>query len=152
MAEKKEKKVKEIPVYEVGFHLVSSIPEEQVGKEVEAIKAVITDAGGTIVSEEAPRLIDLAYEMVKVTEATRRRYTTAYFGWVKFDVDADKVAAINKGIEVLPSMLRFILIKTTRDNTLYGAKLAEVAKEKAAVAADAAAEAVAPTEEVVAAK
>jgi ribosomal protein S6 len=136
MAEKKEIKVAEVPVYEVGYHLVSSIPEEQVPAQVAALKEVIASNGGVIVSEEAPRLVDLSYEMVKVTESARRRYTTAYFGWVKFDADPSKIAPINKAIEALPSMLRFILIKTTRDNTLYGAKLAD-AKDKPAKAEDA---------------
>ena len=122
--EKKEKK----QVYEVGYHLVSSIAEEGVPAEVEALKKLLT--GAEIIAEENPKLMDLAYTIVKQIGGLRRKYDKAYFGWVKFEAETSDLAAIKKGLDEMESVLRYLLIKTVRENTMYGAKL--VAAEEGA--------------------
>jgi ribosomal protein S6 len=122
--EKKEKK----QVYEVGYHLVSSIAEEGVPAEVEALKKLLT--GAEIIAEENPKLTDLAYTIVKQIGGLRRKYDKAYFGWVKFEAETSDLATIKKGLDEMESVLRYLLIKTVRENTMYGAKL--VAAEEGA--------------------
>ena len=129
MTEKAEKK----QIYEVGYHLVSSVAEENVGKEVEAIKALLDKS--EIIAEENPKLIDLAYTITKQIGGLRRKYDKAYFGWVKFEFSPEEALVLKKKLDAMDNILRYLLIKTVRENTLCGAKLLaeEVAKKKAVI-------------------
>jgi ribosomal protein S6 len=126
-------KVEKKEVYEIGYHIVSSVAEEGVPAQVEAIKGLLGKA--EIISEEAPKLIDLVYTITKQVGGMRRRYDTAYFGWVKFAVEPEAIQAIKKQLDGMENVLRFILVKTVRDNTMVGSKLVaaeETTKRKTA--------------------
>lgn len=127
MTEKSEKK----QVYEVGYHIVSSVSEENLGAEIEAVKALLGKS--EIIAEESPKLIDLAYAIDKQIAGLHRKYDKAYFGWVKFECSPEEAVVLNKKLSAIDNVLRFILIKTVRENTLCGAKLLaeEIAKKKA---------------------
>ena len=117
-------------IYEVGYHIVSSIPEEGVGARVAQVHDVIEKAGGTIISEEFPKTVELAYEMVKVADNQRKSYTSAYFGWVKFEGPGSSVEVVKKALDGDREILRFIVIKTVRENTLIPKKVAMQAGRK----------------------
>jgi len=108
----------ELRVYEVGYLLLPYIQEADLAAQVALIKEQIAKAGGTVFSDEDPRLITLAYPMFKVFSNKKTKFENAYFGWVKFDGDPKTVAAIKKSIEALANVLRFTIIKTIRENTL----------------------------------
>jgi ribosomal protein S6 len=110
-------------VYEVGFHVVSSVPEEEVGARVAAVHDVIEKYGGVIISEEFPKSMELAYPMVKVANNQRKTYTNAYFGWVKFEGPTSSPAEVKKTLDADEKILRFIIIKTVKENTLMPKKL-----------------------------
>lgn len=111
----------ETSVYEIGYLIASSIPEEKVPEEAEAVKKIITDAGSTVIAEEAPHREHLAYTISKKTvSGGYDKYDIAYFGWVKFELGSDKVEAVKKAVELRPSVLRMILISTVRENTYLG--------------------------------
>ncbi len=132
-------------VYEVGFHIVPAVSPEKLPAEVDAIKALLDGNKATIISEEFPKLRNLTYTMVKVIGPVRSKYDTAYFGWIKFEAAAEAALEIKKGMDANEKVLRYLLIKTARENTLYGAKI--LPEEKAEVAADAPKDAVAPEAE-----
>lgn len=133
-------------VYEVGFHIVPAVSPEKLPAEVDAIKAVLDANKAVIISEEFPKLRNLAYTMVKVIGPARHKYDTAHFGWIKFEAAPDAALEIKKAMDANEKVLRYLLIKTARENTLYGAKI--LPEEKAeVVAADAPKEAVAPEAE-----
>lgn len=118
-----------LTVYEVGYLIGSSIPEEKVGDEVEKIKKILNDAGAVIISEEFPRPEDLAYTIRKKTVAgSYEKYDKAYFGWVKFEVGTDLIENIKKSIEVIPSIIRTLNITTVRENTYLGKHSSMTAK------------------------
>jgi len=118
-------KEKEASIYEIGYLIVSSIPEEKISDEAEAIKKVITDAGATILTDEAPVHQQLAYEMRRKTvSGGYDTYDAAYFGWVKFEVGSDVVESIKKTLEIHPSILRMLLMTTVRDTTYLGKRAA----------------------------
>lgn len=121
-------------VYEVAFHIVPTVSPENLPKEVDAIKAVLGKAEATIVSEEAPALRELAYTMIKVIGPNRHRFDTAHFGWIKFEASTEAVGEIKKALDASDKIIRFLIVKTVRENTLYGAKIAaaEAAKKEAA--------------------
>lgn len=107
-----------IRVYELGFHFVPTLSEDEVVVQFSHLKSLIEKKGGTFISEEVPQMINLAYEITKTVKAQKKRYTSAYFGWVKFDIDPSELAGIEKDVKAFEPILRYILITTVRENTL----------------------------------
>lgn len=113
-------------VYEVGYLLLPSVPEERVQSEVLKIKDLIKEAQGTLISEEDPKYRTLAYEMVKRTSATGiMRYTEAYFGWMKFEADASHLPLMKDKLDHSDTVLRYLLVKTVREDTFRSPTKAE---------------------------
>jgi ribosomal protein S6 len=115
-----------IRVYELGFHFVPTLSEDEVVVQFSHLKSLIEKKGGTFISEEIPQMIKLAYEISKTVKAQKKRYTSAYFGWVKFDIDPSELASIEKDVKAFEPILRYILITTVRENTLVVDKEAVV--------------------------
>ena len=112
-----------LQVYELGYHIVSTVAEENVPKEVETLKAIVLKDGGSLVSEGEPKLINLAYSMTKSVADAKKKFNTAYFGWIKFETKSELMPMIKKAVDQNPHVLRYLLIKTVRENTLYTPKL-----------------------------
>lgn len=112
-----------IQVYELGYHIVSTVAEENLPKEVEALKAIVLQDGGSLVSVGEPKLINLAYSMTKSVADIKKKFTSAYFGWIKFETKSELMPMIKKAVDANPNILRYLLIKTVRENTLYTPKL-----------------------------
>jgi len=134
----------EIPVYELGFHLVPTILEDGVAAVVEKVRATLGDA--EIISEQFPARIQLAYTIERSVQGKREKYADAYFGSVKFALDREKVQAVQSALRGMREVLRFIVIETVREDvpaprhTVFASrqlegetiKKPEVAPEKAA--------------------
>lgn len=105
-------------VYELGIHLLPSLSEADVQIEFSKIKSNIEKLEGEIISESIPRMFNLAYEIPKTLKAQKKWYETAYFGWVKFELDASKLAVFEKFVKELEDTLRYLIVKTVRENTL----------------------------------
>jgi len=117
-----------IRVYELGFHFVPTISEDEVAVQFSKLKSLIEKKGGQFVSEDAPKLIDLAYEISKTVKTEKKRHTSAYFGWVKFDIDPFEIAGLEKEVKAFDPILRYILITTVRENTVTGSIVKDAAK------------------------
>ena len=100
--------------YELAFHVLPTVVEGEVPSVFDEIKAIVTSAGGDITNEEAPERFDLAYEIVKHLEGKNRRFGSAYFGWVRFKIEAAKAPAIAHAVETHSQILRHLLIRLTR--------------------------------------
>ncbi len=108
-------------VYEIGYLIVSSIPEEGVPAEADIVRKIINDAGSSIIAEEAPHRQSLAYTIRRKTvSGSYDKFDEAYFGWIKFEVESSKIEAIKKSVEITPSVLRMLLITTVSENTYLG--------------------------------
>jgi len=105
-------------IYEVGYLMLPTIPEESLGEEVTLFKDSISDKGATFISDEYPKLIDLAYEMSRSVNNKRQKFSYGYFGWVKFECTADMAKAIKESLDNNEKIIRFLLIKTVRENTM----------------------------------
>lgn len=110
-------------VYELGIHILPTLSEADVLVEFSKIKSNIEKLDGEIISESEPRMFKLAYEIPKTIKAQKRWYETAYFGWVKFELDASKLAVFDKFVKELENTLRYIIVKTVRENTLVAKDL-----------------------------
>ncbi len=101
--------------YEFAFHVLPTVAEGEVSTVVAAIKAEITKVGGEVTDEEKPERVELAYEVVKHLEGRNRKFKSAYFGWVRFKAETTDMPTFVEEIDVMPELLRHILIKLTRE-------------------------------------
>lgn len=105
-------------VYEVGYLLVPTLSEENVPAVYSSIKDLVVSLGGEIISDEMPKMISLAYTMSRVTQNVRNKFNTAFFGWVKFEIIPEKVLELKKKLDIDPNFIRFLILKTVRENTI----------------------------------
>ena len=109
-------------VYEVGYLLLPSIPEEKLPEEVTRLKTIIADLGGQVISEEDPKLRDLTYEMTKPIGTRNERFNEAYFGWVKFESEPNVAVELKAKFDLHDSLIRYLIVKTVRENVLAAAR------------------------------
>ena len=105
-------------VYELGYLLAPTIPEENVSGVYGNLKELISSLGGVHIADEMPKTMTLAYAMTKVVANVRSKFSTAYFGWVKFSMDSDKILELKKKLDLDPNMVRFLILKTVKENTI----------------------------------
>ncbi len=117
-------------VYELGFHIVPTIAEEKVANVFGDIKSLLEKNGAVFISEEYPKMRPLAYTMLKNEAGKNEKFNFAYFGWVKYELSKEAAAEVKKELESNKEILRFLVLKTIRENTLYGHKLSKKEGEK----------------------
>lgn len=109
----------DLKVYEVGYFLVPLVTESDIPSEVGKIQFAIEQHGGVFISNEFPAMRSLAYEMRKAMGDRNQVFTTGYFGWIKFEMVPENVAALKSEFDVLPNILRFILVHTVRESAFF---------------------------------
>ncbi|MFM2383643.1 MAG: hypothetical protein RIQ72_215 [Candidatus Parcubacteria bacterium] len=109
-----------LSVYELGFHFVPTLSEDDVTVKFSELKSFVEKLGGEFISEDAPKPINLAYDIAKTVKGQKKWYKNAYFGWIKFTLVSDEVAALEKEVKNFDSILRYLLITTVRENTVIG--------------------------------
>ena len=117
-------------IYEVSYLLLSSLALEQVPNSTMKIKDAIMKLDGTMISLEDPVLIDIAYPMTKIIGTTHHKCDRGYFGWMKFEISKDRIEAIKKVLDTSDDVLRYLIIKTVRENTLLHGKIMLKKEEK----------------------
>jgi len=105
-------------IYEIGYLLVPTISEENVLISYGNFKDLIINLGGEVISEEIPKMITLAYTMLKTTQNIRSKFDSAYFGWIKFEINPEKVLELKRKLDVDLNFVRFLITKTVRENTI----------------------------------
>ncbi len=113
-AEATEQFTDEVNSYELAFHILPTVAEGEVAGVYEAIKAHITHVEGTFFDEEAPERIDLAYPVVRHLEGKNRKFTSSYFGWVRFRLDGEKLEALIEELATEQNILRTLMVKLTK--------------------------------------
>jgi ribosomal protein S6 len=119
-------------VYEISFIFDNKLDENKALEKFNAIKQSIATLGGSFISEEVPYMRELAYEMTRVVNNVNIRFNEGYFGWIKFELDADKVKDLEKGIKADEEVVRHLVVKTVRENTVF-TKRAPVIKAESLV-------------------
>ncbi len=104
-------------VYELGYLILPSIAEENIPAVEDALKAAIAKEGGKVFDGEAPFKQELSYTMGKTVGASRYVVNEAYIGWVKFEAEPEAVPQIKDGVEKMPEILRFLIIKAPKETT-----------------------------------
>lgn len=112
---KKDRKL----IYEVSFHIVPTVAEGDVAAAAHTLHAAIENAGGSVIAEEAPKRMRLAYRIERSDSGKREKYTESYFGWVKFEGERDglpqNIPVLQETLRGTRDILRFLLIETVRE-------------------------------------
>lgn len=109
-------------IYELAYILVPTLEETQAMARFGDMKALLADTGAQILTEDIPRLIELAYEMNRTIENKKTWFDTGYFGWVKFEIDPALIASIEEKLSRDETVIRYMIIKTVRENTVISKK------------------------------
>jgi ribosomal protein S6 len=117
-------------IYEVGYHIVPIVGEDNLGARATKVRDAIESHKGIIISDEFPRSVDLVYPIAKVAANKRATYSSAYFGWFKFQALPDAVRAIDADLKKDVEILRYIIVKTVRENTMSSKKALREAKRE----------------------
>lgn len=130
-------------IYEIGYHVVPTVAEDGVATVANAVKDLVESLGGMVISDGTPSSIDLAYSMDHVVANKRSSFDSAYFGWIKLQMDPENILKIKDELDKNEDIFRFLIIKTVREDTL--AKKPSVRPKKETTSASAKSE---KTEEV----
>lgn len=107
----------EARVYELSFHILPTVGEEEVASRIADIRDAIETRGGTIHKEEQPQFMTLAYSMEVKRESKSETYESAYFGWIVFTAPPEQAPAIEQQVKNRPDILRCMVIKTDLSQT-----------------------------------
>ena len=105
-------------VYEVSFNIVPTLSEEAMAAEFGNLKETLLKLSGFVISEQYPKPISLAYIMEKVIANKNTKFSSAYFGWVKFEAPVSVVEELKRILDRNENIIRHLIIKTVRENTL----------------------------------
>ncbi len=118
-------------VYELGYHMVPTLTEEEVLNEVNALRVAIEESDGKVISEGEPERIDLAYTFVIGEGGRNTKYDTSFFGWIKFEFDPKQLSVFEEEfVKHNKNIMRYLLIKTVAEDTLANINLAELREIK----------------------
>jgi ribosomal protein S6 len=117
MAEKHEDG-EELKLYELGYHLVPSLGEDDLALRVADLQKKIAALGGKIHSEGAPQSFTLAYTMHKMRAGKWDRYDSTFFGWTRFEATGESIPQLKEELDHKDELVRYILIKLDRDALL----------------------------------
>lgn len=107
-----------LSIYEVGYIMIPSIPEENLGGEVTKLKDSLGDKGAVFISDEYPKMLELAYEMSRSIENKKQKFSYGYFGWVKFECTTENARVIKDYLDKNETLVRYLMVKTVRENTM----------------------------------
>ena len=102
-------------VYEVGYHLLPTLSEDEVQKAVSALMELLKGEGAAFVGDRFPSKIQLAYPVSRRINSKRSSYDAAYFGWVAFEAPREAVARIKTALDANQNALRYLIVTTDRD-------------------------------------
>lgn len=102
-------------VYELGYHLVSTIPEDGLEAEVAKITAAIEKVGAQSVGDRPAARIALAYPLDKKIEGKKQVFNEAYFGWIAFEVSASAITDLKTALDANENVLRYMIVQISKD-------------------------------------
>jgi len=116
--------------YELAFHILPTVAEGEVANVFRALQEVIQKAGGERFDDESPERVDLAYDIVKHVEGKNRKFHSAYFGWIRFHLAGDALVAIVEALDSNTDVLRYLLVKLTKEEAQRPFRFHEAQKAK----------------------
>ncbi len=109
-------------IYELGYHLVPTLPAEKIPEASGAVRGMIERISKDIIAEELPVFIDLAYQVIKTINHKNKRFDDAYFGFIKFEASPEDIAKLEAELKKDENVLRYLVVKAFRENTFVSKK------------------------------
>jgi len=125
----------ELRVYELGFHLDPELPQEEAKKAYQGIRETIA-AAGALVAEGEPTKIPLAYTISRSQTGGRRDFDSAFFCWIAYEADGAGHEAVAAAARAETRIIRFLDIRTTKDEAKHSADMQAIFATMAATAAE----------------
>lgn len=116
-------------VYEVGFHILPTVEEGRLQEVLTRMKDLLALKNANVISEDFPKLRQLAFTITKESQGKNLKFNKAYFGAIKFEVAKESLPEIDKAVKNDAEILRYIIVKTVKENTVYYSKNLEAVKE-----------------------
>ncbi len=110
-----EVKPGEPQVYEIGYHFLPTLSDEAVQTAVKDLTNFLQGQGAQFVGEKLPQKIDLAYPIEKRVSGQRTPFSSAYFGWVAFEIEPRATHTVKQFMDTNQNILRYLLVSTTKD-------------------------------------
>lgn len=111
-----EDKIQDKNLYELGYLIIPTITEEKLPEEVSVLRNSIENAGGSVQSDDFPKMKKLAYEMIQdLSGGKRSKFEDAYFGWMRFDMPSEGVVSLLEDLKKNGSVLRHLLINLSKE-------------------------------------
>ena len=118
--------------YELGYLLVPTISSDEILSEVANLKSILEKQESIFLSGDEPKLKKLAYSITKIIAGEKRIFETAYFAWMKFEINREKLAGLDKELAGYEHLLRYLLTRAPKkDNLASQSKKFSFIKEKA---------------------
>lgn len=117
-------------IYEIGYHILPTVSEENLTKVVKEFFDFLKEQGAVSIGDRFPAKMELAYSIAKRVAGKITHFNEAYFGWVAVTMPRTGADAVKRWLDENPSVLRHLIITTTRDEVamaLSGRSAAEVA-------------------------
>lgn len=109
--EKHEDKDENVVLYELGYHLVPSLGEDDLALRVTELQKAITAEGGSVISEGQPETYSLAYTMRKLRGGKWDRYDSSFFGWIRFEAPTTAIIPLKEALDLDEHLIRYLLMK-----------------------------------------
>jgi ribosomal protein S6 len=100
-----------LTTYELGYHLVPSLGEDDLALRVTDIQKAITAEGGSVISEGQPQTFTLAYTMRKMHGGRWDKYDTSFFGWIRFEAPAEAMVVLKDFLDHNEFVIRYLALK-----------------------------------------
>jgi ribosomal protein S6 len=111
MADTHEDKDIAMGTYELGYHLVPSLSEDDLALRVGELMQTVAKAGGKILSEGAPQAFTLAYTMKRLRGGRWDKYDTSYFGWMRFEAPTEALESVKDVLEHADYIIRHLILR-----------------------------------------
>lgn len=109
-------------VYELAYIFVPTLDEAMIEESFNSLRDLLITHKVEVISHDAPRSIELAYEMSRTIQNKKTWFSEGYFGWIKFEAEASVVKEINDILMRDEKIIRFMIVKTVRENTIFSKK------------------------------
>lgn len=119
---------KETQVYEVAFHIDPNLSETEVKATYEKVKKLV----GGVIAEGSPKKTDLAYTISRREEDGRNDFDSAFFAWVAYEGSPEGQEAIDETLRATKEIVRYLVVKTTREAVEHAEQQALMRREEAA--------------------
>lgn len=108
--------------YEISYLVRDTLTEEQAQTLHQTIKAFVSDLGGVIQKETAPRKRRLAYDI--------KKQKNAYFVNFYFELGEEKIKELDKKLRFEKEVLRYLIIAVDRKQTREATKVRFAGRDK----------------------